>query len=153
MTKHSFSNSLTRYYSHLADSVLEPSLIKSALVYQYLYKEYFRSNTGAIQESLSSHDNNMGYVGQSLRIWRDSCVPGLGFWGIFFFFYFWGGGGGFFFFFFFWPPPPPPHHFSNGPSLRHIACDNQQRSKRRHEHRFRIVKQLPFRIASQQIQE
>ena len=43
MTKPSFSNSAKRYYSHLADSVLEPSLIRSALVYQYLYKKYFRS--------------------------------------------------------------------------------------------------------------
>ena len=60
VTKPSFSNSAKRYYSHLADSVLEPSLIKSALVYQYPYKEYFRSNTN-IQESLYSHDNNMGY--------------------------------------------------------------------------------------------
>ena len=41
VTKPSFSNSATpgakRYYYHLADSVLEPSLIKSALVYQCLY--------------------------------------------------------------------------------------------------------------------
>ena len=28
-----------------------------------------------------------------------------------------------FFFTFAPPPPPPPHHFSNGPSLRHIACE------------------------------
>ena len=41
VTKPSLSNSATpgakRYYYHLADSVLEPSLIKSALVYQCLY--------------------------------------------------------------------------------------------------------------------
>ena len=76
-TKPSFSNSAKRYYSHLADSVLEPSLIKSALVYQYLYKKYFRSNTN-IQESIYSHDlGNACYVGPSLRSWPDSCVPGL----------------------------------------------------------------------------
>ena len=133
--KHSFSNSAKLYYSHLADSVLEASLIKSALVYQYLFKKYFRSNTN-IQESIYSHDNNMGYVGPSLRSWL---VPGENF------------------FFFDFCPAPYPYHFSNGPSLRHMACDkalwNQQRSKRRHEHRFRIVKQLPFRMAPQQIQE
>ena len=85
VTKHSFSYSAKRYYSHLADSVLEPSLIKYALVYQYLCKKmYFRSNTN-IQESIYSHDNNMGYVGPSLRRWRDSCVPGLGSWAKFFF--------------------------------------------------------------------
>ena len=75
MTKPGFSNSAKRYYSHLADSVLEPSLIKSALVYQYLFKKYFRSNTN-IQESIYSHDNNMGYVGPSLRSWL---VPGENF--------------------------------------------------------------------------
>ena len=42
VTKHSFSNSVKRYYSDLADSGLEPSLIKYALVYQYLYKKYSR---------------------------------------------------------------------------------------------------------------
>ena len=109
VTKPSFSNSAKRYYSHLADSVLEPSLIKSALVYQYLYKKYFRSNTN-IQESIYSHDNNACYVGPSLRSWPDSCVPGLSSWGKFFF----------------WllpHPTSPPHHFSNGPSLRHITCN------------------------------
>ena len=67
---------------------------------------YFRSNT-IIQESIYSHDNNMGYVGPSLRRWRDSCVPGLGSWTKFFFLLL----------------PHLLHHFSNGPSLRHIACD------------------------------
>ena len=63
VTKPGFSNSAKRYCIHLAYSVLEPSLIKSALVYQYPYKEYFRSNTN-IQESLYSYDNNMGYQKQ-----------------------------------------------------------------------------------------
>ena len=140
--KHSFSNSAKLYYSHLADSVLEPSLIKSALVHQYLYKKYFRANTN-IQESMYSHDNNIGYVGPDVRSWQDSCLPGLGSWGIFFFY--------------FCTPPPPITflmvHPSDIYSLWHRALWNQQRSKPRHEHRFRIVKQLPLRIAPQKIQE
>ena len=82
VTKPSLSNSAKRYYSDLAESVLEPSLIKSALVFRYLYKKYFRSSTN-IQESIYSHDNNTGYVGPSRRSWRDSCVPRLGSWGNF----------------------------------------------------------------------
>ena len=53
------------------------------------------------------------HVMSDLACVAGSCVPGLG------------SLGNFFFLLPQPPPHPPPHHFSNGPSLRHIACDKK----------------------------
>ena len=97
VTKHSFSNSAKRYYCDLADSVLEPSLIKSALVYQYLYKKCILDPILIFKKVFT-----LACVAGGILVFL-GLVPGQSI--------------------FFLLLPHLLHHFSNGPSLRHIACD------------------------------